>query len=460
MLTSLRIRNFKAWQDTGKVRLAPLTLIFGANSVGKSSLGQWLQVLKQSVQSDGSTGALDFGNPGSLIQLGTFKDCIHDHDRRRELGFNLQWSLPTPLTLGTDPAGKLLQGNTLALEVALSGTTDARAQLRSQYYRLLADQRQVLATTGARLPRAGWQLHCEQLLSLPAPVQRPQLQAPTLFHQMPTGLGSLYANSELLDALPLQTAALLEATHHLGPLRELPLRHYHWQDQPVANVGHKGELALAALLAATAAERRLSRGPGQRAQPFATFIAQWLRELGVIERFTLRRSRQGHELLLKTPYARKPVALDAVGFGIAQLLPVLVQPFHCPPHATVWLEQPELHLHPRLQADLADVLIGALKARENGQPRQVQLVVETHSEYLLARLQRRIAEQVLHPDEVALHYCRKGSSGAEIEELRINGYGEIENWPPELFGNELADLAARTVAALRRRKAEVPRGYE
>jgi hypothetical protein len=216
MLTSLRIRNFKAWQDTGKVRLAPLTLIFGANSVGKSSLGQWLQVLKQSVQSDGSKGALDFGNPDSLLQLGTFNDCIHDHDRRRELGFNLQWSLPTPLTLGTDPVGKLLQGNTLALEVALSGTPDARAQLRSQYYRLLAEQRQVLATTGARLPRAGWQLHCEQLLSLPAPAQRPHLQAPTLFHQMPTGLRSLFANSELLDALPLQTAALLEATHISG----------------------------------------------------------------------------------------------------------------------------------------------------------------------------------------------------------------------------------------------------
>jgi predicted ATPase len=117
------------------------------------------------------------------------------------------------------------------------------------------------------------------------------------------------------------------------------------------------------------------------------------------------------------------------------------------------MEQPEIHLHPQVQAELADVFIDAIHARENGTPRNVQLVVESHSEHFLNRLLRRIAEEKVEPDEVAIYFTKTRDTGAQLDPLRVNAYGDIENWPENFFGNEMADLTARTVAAARRRNA-------
>jgi predicted ATPase len=132
----------------------------------------------------------------------------------------------------------------------------------------------------------------------------------------------------------------------------------------------------------------------------------------------------------------------------------LVQAFYCPPNSTVWMEQPEIHLHPQVQAELADVFISAIRSRENGNARNVQLIVESHSEHFLNRLQRRIAEGEITPNDVAIYFCKRAGSATELEPLIVNLYGEIENWPENFFGDEMADLTARTVAAMNRQQQE------
>lgn len=77
MITSWRIKNFKAWQDTGSIKLAPLTVFFGENSAGKSSLGQLLLALKQSAGSSAAQPSLNFGDGQSLIDLGSFAQNLH-----------------------------------------------------------------------------------------------------------------------------------------------------------------------------------------------------------------------------------------------------------------------------------------------------------------------------------------------------------------------------------------------
>jgi predicted ATPase len=93
MLTSLRIQNFKSWRDTREIRLAPLTVIFGANSSGKSSLGHLLLALKQTALSADRKRALNLGDSSTLIDLGTFEDCIHEHDLTQRLSFQIGWAL-------------------------------------------------------------------------------------------------------------------------------------------------------------------------------------------------------------------------------------------------------------------------------------------------------------------------------------------------------------------------------
>ncbi len=148
------------------------------------------------------------------------------------------------------------------------------------------------------------------------------------------------------------------------------------------------------------------------------------------------------------------VKLTDVGFGISQVLPALVQAFYAPPNAVVWMEQPEIHLHPSVQANLADAFISAVQAYENSAPRNVQLIIESHSEHFLNRLQRRVAEEQLSSDEVAIYFVNRNKQGARLEPLRLNSFGEIENWSENFFGDEMADVAARTRAAMQRKIAE------
>ena len=80
MLTRLRFRNFKAWQDSGDIRLAPLTVLFGANSAGKTSIPQLLLLLKQTAESPDRQRALQLGDSRSLVDLGTYDDVVHNND--------------------------------------------------------------------------------------------------------------------------------------------------------------------------------------------------------------------------------------------------------------------------------------------------------------------------------------------------------------------------------------------
>jgi predicted ATPase len=115
------------------------------------------------------------------------------------------------------------------------------------------------------------------------------------------------------------------------------------------------------------------------------------------------------------------------------------------------MEQPEIHLHPQVQSDLADVFISAVQSYQDNKERNVQLIVESHSEHFLTRLQRRIAEDIIKPSEVAVYFCRNTEAGAVLESLDLNLFGEIENWPENFFGDQMGDLSARALAAQRRK---------
>jgi predicted ATPase len=201
----------------------------------------------------------------------------------------------------------------------------------------------------------------------------------------------------------------------------------------------------------------LNRGPKKKHFSFGEFIAQWLKDLGVIESFVVKpvaAGRKEYEVLVKTHANASEVKITDVGFGVSQVLPALVQAFYCPPNSTLWMEQPEIHLHPQVQAELADVFISATKAREHGKPRNVQLIVESHSEHFLNRLQRRVAEGELTPSDVAVYFCKRSGSSTLLEPLRLNEFGEIENWPANFFGDEMADISGRTLAAMGRKIAK------
>src|ERR1700723_1333118 len=94
MITNLRARNFKSWKDTGDLRLAPLTGLFGTNSSGKSRILQVLFMMKQTAESSDPNRPLILGgDPQPYVDLGTFVDLIYRHEPARTLALSLTWRL-------------------------------------------------------------------------------------------------------------------------------------------------------------------------------------------------------------------------------------------------------------------------------------------------------------------------------------------------------------------------------
>ena len=453
MLTELRIQNFKAWQDTGSIRMAPLTVIFGANSAGKSSLGHLLLALKQTARLADRKRALHLGDLQSDIDLGTFADCLYQHNLAARLEFTLGWKPPAPVTIRDPLANRDYTGDTVRLTSRLGADERGLPALESFRYELMGDGKCCLSVGHGFIKSGRAGLTVDPMRLVRARGRKWNIEPPEKFYRFSDVTLARYQNADALAQLPLEVERLLDGLIYLGPLREPPQRTYHWAGDTVPDVGVRGKDAIAALLAATDAKRNLNRGYKQRRQRFDAFIAAWLKDLGVIDGFTVRpiaEGRKEYEVLVRTRAGSPEVKLTDVGFGVSQVLPALVQAFYAPPHSTVWMEQPEIHLHPRVQAELADAFISAVQAYENGKPRNVQLVIESHSEHFLLRLQRRVAEGTLTPQDVAIYFVHDGNEGAALKELKLDSFGEITNWPEGFFGDDLGEIAARTQAAMKR----------
>lgn len=452
MLTELRIKNFKAWKDTGPVRMAPLTVIFGANSAGKSSLGHLLLALKQTTLLSDRKRALHLGDKSSLIDLGTFSDCLYGHDLKTALEFSLSWQLTSPLTVKNSLERQSFSGKSIQLTSRIKAGKNEQPEVESIQYKLLNGENEVLGVDHGRTSAGTVTLDADPLKLVKTVGRQWLLEPPEKFYRFSDVTLARYRNAGFLADFALETERMLGNLYYLGPLRKHPERTYQWSGDTPSDVGAEGESTIAALLAADTDGRKLNRGPKRPQQKFSPFIASWLKDLGVINSFNVKRVAEGRkefEVLIKTHADAPEVKLTDVGFGISQVLPALVEAFYAPPNSMVWMEQPEIHLHPQVQAELADVFISAVQARENGKPRNVQLIVESHSEHFLTRLQLRVAEGLISPSDVAIYFCERSKTGAELKPLELNLYGEIENWPDNFFGNEMADVTARTLAAMR-----------
>jgi predicted ATPase len=447
MMRSLCAENFKSWRNTGPIRLAPLTGLFGANSSGKTSILQVLLMLKQTVESPDRKRVLHTGDENSIVDLGTFFDLIHGHQTQSHLKLSFEWNLPEKLVINDPEKGS----EKLFAVDALSFTTDIRLENSRvvvnafQYEfdnhvfgmrRLQADKDRYELISNGYEPK--------RVQGRPWP-----LPPPAKFYGFPDEATGFYQNLGFLPDFDLALEKLFSRITYLAPLRDDPQRTYLWGGERPPDVGVYGGQAVAALLAARAAGLTSSRmvKKKKRHRPIEERILEWMRSMNLVHSFSLEPiapNRKDYEVRIKTTAASPEVLVTDVGFGVSQILPVLVLCYYAPAHSTIILEQPEIHLHPSVQAGLADVIIDSVVNR------QVQIVVESHSEHLLRRLQRRIAEEKISADATALYFCEMDQGESKISELKVDEFGNISNWPKGFFGDEMAELAAMTRASIKR----------
>ncbi len=464
MLTNLQLKNFKIWKDTGPIKMAPLTVLFGTNSSGKSSIEQFFLMLKQTMESSDRKIVVYPGDQNSPVNLGSFEELVFARDPKNKIEFNFEWSLTEPLKVKDPRSDFTCFGNHLrfAADVGMAGEKHPRLAVNRFEYQLKQGGNETMRVwierkTGEKvdykLDASPYTLTRNQMRAWP-------LGAPTKFYGFPDEIPAYYQNADFLQDFSLQTEQLLRSISYLGPLRSKGQRLYYWTGGEPESVGYSGENTISALLAAKS--RQINTGKKKRKKLFEQFIAEKLHQLELIDQFEVRQiseHRKEYEVKVKTPGSPSWVDLPDVGFGISQVLPVLVQCFYAPAGSILFIEQPELHLHPKAQSNLADLFIDVLSSRADGRPRNIQLVIETHSEHFLHRLQRRIAEN--HPDrfitndQVAAYFAHTAGAESRLEPLQIDLLGNIINWPENFFGDNMGDLIAMTRAAAERQQAQV-----
>ncbi|MCS5723467.1 DUF3696 domain-containing protein [Herbiconiux sp. CPCC 203407] len=462
LLAELRLSSFKSVDNVAAITLRPLTLIYGKNSAGKSTLIQSLLLLKQSLA--GPTLNVN----GPLMNLGSYSSLVHNHEEERNIGIGVTFAsgaeidsssvLPDPrrmrsidFSFGAANSGR--DGIVLRTDIALGehrlswrrssdgsstyvmpveevGEMVALAYEADSVYPPRRPSDQQRSRVMRELIRAGFEsVAFDSQGLLPGPVS---LQMLADIGQRTTGTsrsglveGALRTSATLFGAVGDELRHVLDRVVYLGPLRHAPER-ISLRDQTGSG------LDIPFFLLDNTSEREE--------------VSKRLQRLGVryeLDAVTVSdpndRNLFGDMAALVLTDTRTKIQMSTadVGFGISQVLPIVTE-LSARSKSVILIEQPEIHLHPAMQADLADLLIESVD--ENGRANQV--IAETHSENLMLRIQRRIREGVLDSSSVAVLYVDQSEDGsALIRELRLDNEGDfIDNWPHGFFVERFDEL--------------------
>lgn len=419
MLINLALRNFKIWEKTGLVHLAPVTLLLGTNSSGKSSIIQSLLLIRQTARCKEPNVSLHLGVEGSVdsVALGQFDDVLCRHSSGNEIEIEFTW---TPSGSKHDAftfsAGykKTSTGAAVVSKLRLGqaglGFSVTR-QSKGAFKLHLANGNHVHKKSRDFHPQNSFTFSAATLAKLP-PEDSEDIRA---------------AGSALLEEL--------ERIIYLGPVRQLAQRHYSWDGVPPSSLGDDGNRAIDALIASGLSDKKGKPG-GELFQQ----TAQWLTEMGLGTGLDVKKVGNSslYELLIHGENGSRSNLKD-VGVGVSQVLPVIVACLHAPMGHTVIVEEPESHLHPLAQSILAELFAKVSNERN------VQIIAETHSEHLFRRTQTLIARQSVKPEDCALYFISSADQCANIQSLEPNEFGVVE-WPDKFFGDAMGEAYAQSMA--------------
>ena len=244
MLNQLALRNFKAWQKAD-LAFGKVTGFFGANSAGKSSLLQFLLLLKQTKNATDRGLVLDFGGQTDLFEgprdyanLGTFAEVVHRRHVDRSIQWQLDWTLPRALRIDDAANAErppLFESDTLQLACSV-GLQGQRLQTRELAYRFadatFALRPHAAADQGFELVAKGAGFEFKRPPGRPRP-----LPPPVKTHLFPNQAKTYYQNSEFLSDFELAYEHMMDSVYYLGPLRVYPRRQYHWSGASPRTLG-------------------------------------------------------------------------------------------------------------------------------------------------------------------------------------------------------------------------------
>lgn len=445
MFRSIRLKNFKSYKDSGEVPFAPLTILIGANNSGKSTILQAMLMLKQTLEDASPSTALV--TSGRQVDLSGFHDILHGKRTTGEQSFEVSLSI-------VDEAGwtrsQAIAPSGRQVRVPQSDRFNAVFSFQPRVGEIRVRRSTLWSGDNVMMDvRDGGRSWSSQVL----PKQLPSGVKPGFRYFLPI-LGFENVRLPYPEIEQFVTVGDIQSYYwfrrfaglsRIGPLRTRTPWYSGVGTRSASEFGFGGDNLLAAL-----GNREKVRGPNRT---LAELVDEWMSKgfkilekvhLESLDRAGIVRMLQGDEF-----NGTKDINVAAMGEGISQVLPIVARALAGDPWECLLIEQPEIHLHPSLQAELADLFIHTVQGARR------QVIVETHSEHLLLRLRRRIAESAradkpeIRPEDVAILYVEKDGSESRVRRLELNGKGHFADWPKGFFEEAYQEAMALAMASRR-----------
>ncbi|KCZ71338.1 Protein of unknown function (DUF3696) [Candidatus Methanoperedens nitroreducens] len=425
MLKELYIHNFKSLRDTGKLEIKPITFLVGPNSSGKTSIFQAILTLRQTIQNRDMKSALILQD---YIDLGSFKDIVWEHNLKNNITIKLA---DTKNKFEVEFAFQKSNESIFLKRFRNFGVHSDTIYFDNFDYEVVRNRNGSYFLNISNLKNHMGKkyeidffkffkiknivLGDNELIKVEEEIIKTEKNKHTkkLKNKLYKNIDDIYLIL-FVENQEKKLIKLFDHIFHIGPLRREPQRIYTASGAVPLEVGKSGEWVVDELISNPETKERVNK---------------WFKEFCIASDFKVQELRRGskrYEIIIKEFNTGIWINIADVGFGASQILPIIVEGF-ITKDSTILVEQPEIHLHPKAQATMGDLLVDIAKNGQNS------VIVETHSDLIISRVCTRIAQGKLNNDDVAVYYFNPTKDGTEVIDVTINKKGQFQNFPEGFF---------------------------
>jgi AAA15 family ATPase/GTPase len=425
-IDALLIGNFKGIKDFTHFEIKPLTFFIGPNSSGKSSCIHGLGSLAQTVKMSNSQQPLILDGDYAQLNLGRFIEIIHSKDYDDEIALGIEIKnigTPTVPVSGSEEEIQLQPHHTCKVKYYFKCSKKQQNIFITTASIEILDGKKIIYSLNLKKKdkspsKKDYIATTSNGLTMPAVVQDGfmfQLSFSGTHARSSKHLDTFF----LLQHIQRELVENLKNCVYLGPFREAPSRRYPTKGAKPFEVGPSGGAAVTMLVNESV--------ESSRNRPHGLKVSKWLTHMGLASGVAV--SRMGTSDLFDVSVQLKDGAtlpIADLGYGLSQILPVLVQCAFANNNATLLFEQPELHLHQGAAEKLAQVFIDTIKEKN------VRIVAETHSRELFSQTIREINAGKINANDVVAYTVERigGSSKFKRIQFDIDKRGHVETIDP------------------------------